>query len=172
MRGVDRLAPATNRIKHYTIADGLAGDFVNDSYCDKNGVLWFAMIGGLSRLVPLPDDQPFAPTVWLGGLRIAGVEQAISQLGDAAIKIAELGSHQNNLQIDFFGMDFRAGEILRYQYRLEGTNADWGEPTEQRSLTFANLSAGNYRFLVRTVNSDGVTSENPAVVVFKVLPPV
>ena len=39
VRGVDRLAPDTNRIKHYTINDGLAGDFVNDSLCDKNGVL-------------------------------------------------------------------------------------------------------------------------------------
>jgi signal transduction histidine kinase/ligand-binding sensor domain-containing protein len=172
VRGVDRISPDTMRVKHYSIADGLAGDFVNDSRLDKNGVLWFATMGGLSRLVPLPDEKPFAPIVWLGGLRIAGVEQPVSQLGAAEIKTAELASNQNNLQIDFFGMDFRAGETLRYQYKLEGANADWSEPTEQRSLTFANLSAGSYRFLVRAVNSDGVTSENPAVVSFKILPPI
>ncbi len=172
VRGVDRLSPDTMRVKHYTIADGLAGDFVNDSLRDKNGVLWFATMGGLSRLVPLPDEKSFAPTVWLGGLRIAGVEQPISDLGSAEVTTGELAANQNNLQIDFFGMDFRAGETLRYQYLLEGANADWSEPTEQRSLTFANLSAGDYRFLVRAVNSDGVPSERPAIVSFKILSPV
>ena len=84
----------------------------------------------------------------------------------------ELSANQNNLQIDFFGLDFRAGETLRYQYKFEGTDADWSAPTEQRSVNFANLSSGSYRFLVRAVNSEGVVSENPAVISFKILPPI
>ncbi|HEX8197145.1 MAG TPA: two-component regulator propeller domain-containing protein [Pyrinomonadaceae bacterium] len=172
VRGVDRISPETMSVKHYTIADGLAGDFVNDSHCDREGVLWFATMGGLSRLRPLPDDKPPAPAVWLGGLRIAGVEQAVSLLGNSEIKTDKLASNQNNLQIDFFGMDFRAGENLRYQYKLEGANADWSEPTEQRSVTFANLSPGAYRFLVRAVNSEGAASERPAIITFTILPPI
>jgi signal transduction histidine kinase len=108
----------------------------------------------------------------LGGLRIAGEQQPISQLGGTEIDKGELSSNQNNLQIDFFGLDFRAGETLRYQYKLEGADTDWSPPSEQRSRTFANLSSGTYRFLVRAVNSEGIASETPAVVAFKILPPI
>ena len=114
-----------------------------------------------------------APRVLIGGLRIAGVEQAVSDLGNADIEKGELTHTENNLQIEFFGLDFRAGESLRYQYKLEGAaGEDWSAPSEQRTVTFANLSPASYRFLVRAVNSDGVASENPAVVSFKILPPI
>lgn len=173
VRGVDRLSPDTGQVKNYSILDGLASDFVIDSHSDRSGTLWFATMGGLSRLAPLPDDKPFAPTVWIDGLWIAGNEQAVSQLGNTEIEKGELTYTENNLQIDFFGLDFRAGETLRYQYRLEGArNADWSKPSEQRSVTFANLQPGDYRFLVRAVNSESIVSENPAVVSFKILPPI
>ena len=172
VRGVDRLSPDTNRVKYYSILDGLAADFVTDSHCDRNGVLWFATTGGLSRLIPLPDEKQFAPAIWLGGLRIAGVAQAVSELGDREINKDGLAHTENNFQIEFFGLDFRAGETLRYQYRLEGADKDWSSPTELRTVTYANLQPGTYRFLVRAVNSDGVASENPAVVSFKILPPI
>ncbi len=171
-RGVDRLSPETGRIKHYSVNDGLAADFVVDSHCDREGNLWFATNNGVSRLVPLPDEKSSAPHVFIGGLRIAGVEQGVSDLGAAQIEKGELLHTENNLEIDFFGLDFRAGETLRYQYKLEGANADWSEPTEQRSVTFANLSPAAYRFLVRAVNSEGVASENPASLSFKILPPL
>ena len=172
VRGVDRLTPETNRVKHYSILDGLAADFVTDSHSDKNGNLWFATMGGLSRLVPTPDETTAPPPVFVGGLRIAGVQQPVSQLGDAGIEKGALAHTENNFQIEFFGLDFRAGENLRYQYRLEGADADWSEPTDSRTVTYANLQPGNYRFLVRAINSDGAASENPAVVSFKILPPV
>ena len=171
-RGVDRLSPETRFVKHYSVNDGLAADFVVDSRLDKKGDLWFATNGGISRLTPLPEEKSFPPRVLLGGLRIAGESQAISQLGDSEIEKGELSANQNNLQIDFFGLDFRAGENLRYQYKLEGIDTDWSLPTEQRTVTFANLSPRNYRFLVRAVNAEGQTSENSAVVSFKILSPV
>ena len=171
-RGVDRLSPDTGKIKHYSVSDGLAADFVVDSHCDRNGNLWFATNDGLSRLVPLPDEKVVAPRILLGGLRIAGEPQAVSQLGDVQIEKGELSSSQNNLQIDFFGLDFRAGETLHYQYKFEGTDLNWSQPTEQRTVNLANLSPGTYRFLVRAINSEGVASENPAIVSLKILPPI
>ena len=171
--GVDRISPDTGRIKHYSVNDGLAADFVVDSHCDKNGNLWFATNDGLSRLVPLPDEKISAPRILLGGLRIAGADQPISKLGDIELDKGELAPTENNLQIEFFGLDFRAGETLRYQYRLEGAaNEDWSAPTEQRAVTYANLSPGTYRFLVRAVNSEGIVSEKPAAVSFEIQPPV
>jgi signal transduction histidine kinase len=172
VRGIDRISPETGRIKHYSVSDGLAGDFVVDSHRDRQGVLWFATTNGLSRLVPTAEEAHAPPKVLLGGLRIAGEEQPVSELGDAQIQTQELASTRNNLEIEFFGLNFRPGEILRYQFMLEGANDSWSNPAEQRTVTYANLKPGSYRFLVRAVTSDGLFSETPAVVAFKILPPI
>ena len=145
-RGVDRISPETGHIKHYSTSDGLAGDFVNSAFCDSDGVLWFGTPNGLSRLVPQQDRKTAAPPIWLGGLRIAGESQVVSDLGVAEISNLELAPAQNNLQIDFFGLDFSPNRSLRYQYMLEGGDKNWSAPTEERTVNFSNLSAGNYRF--------------------------
>src|SRR5215204_250462 len=171
-RGVDRISPETGHIKNYSTSDGLAGDFVSAAFCDSDGILWFGTPNGLARLVPEQDRNTSAPPIWLSGLRIAGESQVVSDLGEAEISNLELAPGQNNLQIDFFGLDFSPDKSLRYQYMLEDADKDWSAPTEQRTVNFSNLSAGNYRFLVRAINEDGLISEKPAVVSFKLLPPI
>jgi signal transduction histidine kinase len=80
-----------------------------------------------------------------------------------------LASNQRQIQINFFALGFSTGETLRYQYKLD--NARWSEPTAQRTVNL-NLSPGAYRFLVRAVNAEGVTSLNPAVVSLSIARPV
>jgi signal transduction histidine kinase len=172
VRGVDRISPDATRIRHYSINDGLAGDFVVDSHCDKNGDLWFATTNGLSRLSPGAEEKHPAISIWLGGVRIAGQKQPIFELGAAEISAGELVHTQNNFQIDFFGVDFHAGETLRYQFMLEGADKEWSAPTDQRTVTYANLRPGSYRFLVRAVDSEGIHSPRPAMLSFTILPPV
>jgi signal transduction histidine kinase len=100
------------------------------------------------------------------------VPHTLSEFGASDIGDLELAPAQNNLQIEFFGLDFHAGETLRYQYRLEGADTDWSLPTEQRTVTFPNLRPGNYRFLVRALSAQGVPSDRPATVSFRILPPI
>lgn len=171
-RGVDRLSPDGTRIKHYSVNDGLAGDFVTAAFRDHSGALWFGTPNGLSRLVPEQEKAVAAPPVWISGLRIAGERRPVSELGSAEIPLIEMAHSQNNLQIDFFGIDFSAGETLRYQYQLEGADKEWSAPTLQRAVTYANMAPGAYRFLVRAVSADGLTSEKPAVISFKIMSPV
>ncbi|HEY0347228.1 MAG TPA: two-component regulator propeller domain-containing protein, partial [Pyrinomonadaceae bacterium] len=171
-RGIDRLSPDTIRIKHYSVSDGLAGDFVSTSVRDRSGALWFGTQSGLSRLVPRQDKSLTPPPVWVSGLRIAGERRPVAELGTADIPVSELEHSQNNLQIDFFGIDFSTGESLRYQYKLEGADKDWSAPTEQRTVAFANLQPGRYRFLVRAVNTEGLASDKPAIVSFRILAPI
>src|SRR5262249_32263796 len=56
--------------------------------------------------------------------------------------------------------------------RLEGTDQDWSAPADLRTVNYASLSPGTYRFLVRAVSAEGVASEPPATVVFRILPPI
>jgi signal transduction histidine kinase len=76
------------------------------------------------------------------------------------------------LQIDFVGLSFASGESLRYQYKLEQADRDWSALTDQRTVNYANLAPGRYRFLVRAVNSDGVASSHLATVAFTILRPL
>jgi ligand-binding sensor domain-containing protein/signal transduction histidine kinase len=172
-RSVDRFDLATNRIKRYTIADGLAANESQVAYRDRQGALWFGTWNGISRLVPEPERLASPPPVMIDNLQIAGVRHPVSDLGETNIEGLRLESNQNQVQIDFLGLGFGAGELLRYQYKLEGAGvADWSAPTDARSVTFANLSPGSYRFLVRAVNTDGVESATPASVTFQILRPI
>ncbi|HEX8564504.1 MAG TPA: two-component regulator propeller domain-containing protein [Pyrinomonadaceae bacterium] len=172
VRGVNRLTPETGRIKYFGTSDGLASDFVNTSYRDRNGAIWFGTHNGLSRLIPEPDKPARPPTVLISGLRIAGEEYSISPLGQKEVFVPDQSANRNNLQIDFLSISTGADASTRYQYKLEGVDADWSLPTVERSVTLANLSSGSYRFLVQAINSDDVVSENPAAISFTVLRPV
>ena len=171
-QGVDRLDPAHGHIKHYTVADGLANNFVNVAYRDRAGALWFGTLQGLSRLVPEPDFISRAPAILISALRIAGEDYAVSPLGQAEIIGPQLSANQNQLQIDFSSISVGAAASLRYQYKLEGADRDWSPPTSQRSITYARLSSGTYRFLVRAVTANGTSSLQPAFVSFTILRPI
>src|SRR5262249_37029188 len=98
--------------------------------------------------------------------------QPVSELGEAQVAWRELGPHQNHLAIDFFGVSFRSGGPLRYQYKLEGPDSAWSTATAQRTINYSNLAPGSYRFLVRAISSEGAVSPTPASFTFKILPPL
>jgi signal transduction histidine kinase len=170
--GIDRLDPANGHIKHYTEADGLANNFVNVAFRDRHNALWFGTLQGLSRLLPEPDVTSRAPSVLISALRIAGEDYSVSPLGQAEVVGPELSANQNDLQIAFSSISVGAAWSLRYQYKLEGADRDWSAPTAQRSITYARLSSGRYRFLVRALTVDGATSAQPAFLSFTILSPI
>jgi len=171
-RGVDQITAATGHIKHFTAADGLAPGEIVSAVRDRTGTLWFATRHGLSHILPEPEHASIPPPVLIDGLLAAGVRQRVSVVGEADISLPDLSASENQVQIDFVGLSFVPGESLRYQYRLEGADADWSTPAEQRTITYAKLSPGRYRFLVRAVNSEDISSPHPATVAFRILPPI
>jgi ligand-binding sensor domain-containing protein/signal transduction histidine kinase len=171
-RGVDQITAATGQIKHFTTADGLASGEILSAVRDRTGRLWFAARQGLSHFLPEREHPSEPPPVLIDGLLVAGARQAVSAVGEDMISLPDLSPGENQIQIDFVGLSFVPGESLRYQYRLEGADLDWSTPTEQRTITYAKLSPGRYRFLVRAVNSVGVLSPYPASVSFKILSPI
>jgi ligand-binding sensor domain-containing protein/anti-sigma regulatory factor (Ser/Thr protein kinase) len=169
---IDRLDLATGRVRHYNAADGLAGAPLTAAVRDRSGSLWFGSYDALYRLVPVPDRPRSPPVVLIGGLRVAGESRLASDLGESEIPRFELESTQNQLQIDFFGLGEGPGDELRYQYQLEGADRDWNAPTNHRSVNYASLAPGRYRFVVRAVATDGSVGQNPAAVAFTILPPI
>ena len=171
-RGVDKLDPATGHIKHYSTSDGLANNFINVGFRHRDGSLWFGTLQGLSRLIPQPERPPLPAPILISGMRIAGITYPISELGELALDVPEISASRNQIQIEFVGLAMGAGELLRYQYKLEGAEKNWSAPTDQRAVNYPNLPPASYRFLVRAVSADGTISTSPAVVSFRILPPI
>ena len=168
--GVDRLDLGRGSVKHYTSADGLPKNSIEHAFRDRSGALWFGSPFGLSRFFPKEHETLPPPSVYLTGMRVAGIARRVSELGETNLPQLELAPDQNQLSLDFVGLGASVGDELRYQYRLEGADSDWSPPTAQRTVNYAQLASGHYKFLVRAVNSDGASSVQFATVSFTILP--
>jgi signal transduction histidine kinase len=172
-RGLDQLDPQTGRIRHFTTADGLAGDEVYDCTKDRRGDIWVATSGGVSKLnLRAGQTKTWPPAIYVTRLQVAGEDLPLAETGAARVSELTLPASRNNLRLEYVGLSFQSERALRYQYRLGGVDADWSLPTDERSITYANLSPGSYRFEVRAQCRDGLLSPAPAAVAFTILPPV
>lgn len=171
-KGIDRLEPKTGHIRHFSTANGLAHGEFRSALRDRNGSLWFATTQGLSRLIPTADHPVARPRILITDLRIGGVSYPVSPIGEDHISRLQLKPSGNQIQVDFVGIDYEPGDILRYAYKLERADSDWGPPRAQHAVHYAALADGKYRFLVKALNSDGVESAVPAEIDFIVMPPV
>lgn len=168
-RGIDRLNPETGQIESFTTADGLPASFVGTSYRDRQNNLWFTTDKGLTRFVPEPPRPRNPPNILITGLRVEGDPQNVSVLGEASFLTLDLRSDQRQITVDFIGLGASLGEKLKYEYRFGG--ADWTK-TSERTLNFANLSAGDYLFEVRAQTADGIYSLTPAILSFRIAAPL
>jgi hypothetical protein len=169
-RGVDRIDPASDRVIHYTINDGLANDTPFSALRDRRGWLWFGTTKGLSRLIPEPEQPSAPPPIRITSLSSAAVPYSVSQLGESSLSGLEFA--RGDVQVGFSSINFEVGEVLRYQYRIDGAGGQWSAPGDQRSVNLAGLSPGGYRFEVRAVDSRGQVSEQPASIAFRIPPPL
>jgi ligand-binding sensor domain-containing protein/two-component sensor histidine kinase len=168
-RGLDRLNPG-GVIEHFTTTDGLALGQPVAALRDRQGALWFGTTQGLSRWLPDPPQRNSPPPILIRGVRVRGIPQPIYELGESAVHPFSLPAGQNQMQFDFVSITFRPAEKRRYQYMLESADTDW-RLTDERTVNYANLPPGSYRFLVRAVDSAGVFSPTPATASFTILPP-
>jgi ligand-binding sensor domain-containing protein/two-component sensor histidine kinase len=171
-KGVDRLDPDTDRIRHYTEADGLcsSGADHNVAFRDRQGHLWFGF-EGLSRLDAQPDRPAQPPPIRITRVRIRGVDYPVSELGETELSGLVLQHNENQLQIEFASLNFAAGDFIKYQYKLEGAESEWSSPSDLRVVNYPEVPPGRYRFLVRAVNADGMMSP-AAAVSWRILPPI
>lgn len=172
-KGLDRLDLSTGKLQHFTTADGLAGETIEHCLKDSRGNIWVATSLGVTRLnLAAEREVKRPPPVYLSLIRVAGQDLPLAETGTARAAVANLSASRNNLVIEFVGLSFEREGGLTYQYKLEGADANWSAPAEQRSVNYARLAPGRYRFVVRAINRQGIASAEPAVFEFRILPPV
>jgi signal transduction histidine kinase/streptogramin lyase len=168
-RGVDRLDPASGRVRRFATADGLVRGAILLAHRTRAGELWFVSNNGVSRLIPLRAPPPSLPRVLIRRLRILGEPYPISEVGETTLSGIIIPPDRNAIEFEFAAPDFQSGLPLQYQYKLEGARLEWSPLFGERSIHFASLASGDYRFLVRAVGTNGA---GPAAAVsFHVVPP-
>ena len=128
---------------------------------DQPNAIW---LGGTQGLLRLRLDQldawapPPSPRI---EPRLTGAE-----LGTGLVEFPFTG-HLIHLQLASPLAAQR--RVLGFQTRL-GPEAPWSPPSDRDTFEFSNLTEGTYRFMARTVNPAGQTSE-PTYFTFTILPP-
>ena len=171
-RGIDRLDPLTGRIRSHRSGEGLPSGEMLAAIRDRDGVLWASYTTGLVRIVAADDAPPEAFPVVMTGVHVAGQKQPISAVGQPELAYLELPWNRNSLEVTFVSPGSGPSDDLRYQIRLDGGDSEWSSPSDQRTVVYANLAPGRYRFQVRALNSDGVVSGATAGFSFTILPPL
>lgn len=170
-RGVERLNPATGSIQAFTREAGLALGSIDDIYRDRQGDLWFATSLGLSRYTPSPTETASPIPVFIDSVRVRGARLPLSAIGETEVRLPALSSSDDPVEVEYVGLSFAAGDVLRYQTMLEPVESDWQDRGDQRTVNYVNISPGNYRFRVRAINSGGEISQTSASLSFAVIPP-
>ncbi len=171
VRGVDRLEVRTGTVRHFTMNDGLAGDFVTAAHRDPAGVMWFGTFQGVSSKRPDAVVSTGPPSILITGIRIGGEPIALQDPGVGSVGPLTLEDNQGDLAIDFSSTALYATANVRYQYAISGETIWRDISLRQRTVSFARLAPGGYVFHVRAIGPDGTPSTHPASVSFTVLPP-
>ncbi len=167
-------------IKHYSKGEGFTGieTCQNAVFNDTDGTIWFGTINGLSKYNPanlVKNVNP--PITTISGVRLQYKPIAETEYGNLAgdwnkVSSLQLPHNENHITFDFLAINFSNPDAVRYQWKLEGADKDWSPALNQKNTTYQNLSAGNYTFMVKACNEDGIWNPEPVTFKFSISSPI
>ncbi len=176
-KGLDRITLGSDveveEIKHYGYSEGFIGieTSQNAAILDSQGKLWFGTINGLTRFNPsLTDINKIAPILQLRDIRLffkplleTNYAPFWETIDRDTTSVLKLPYNQNHLSFDFFGVNQRNPEQVKYQWKLVGLDENWTPAGFQHNITYSNLPPGEYTLLYRAENEDGIWSESKSI---------
>ncbi len=121
------------------------------------------------------------PKVVLTGISVNGNSIRIKKNTDSSSTSYVSFSSVENLEFDhkdksisfyFTGIEYNSPQSITYQYKLEGFDNNWiTTDAKNRFATYTNLPGGEYRFLVKAANKDGIWSSDDIEIDVKINPP-
>jgi signal transduction histidine kinase/ligand-binding sensor domain-containing protein/AraC-like DNA-binding protein len=176
--GLSRFDERKGTFRNYTHSDGLAaGDFnYNSIYKSSWGALFFGGYNGITSFYPAQigintQTDPIVLTSLMLFNENVSVNGKDGLLKEDILFTREITFHykQNVFTIGFALLNYIKSDKNTYAYRLEGFDKDW-HYTASPSANYMNLPAGNYTFIVKGANNDGIWSA-PVTLKISVLPP-
>lgn len=179
-RGLVQLDPATERIKVYTVSNGLLSDQFNynSGYKDANGTMYFGSVKGMISFNPgkfLRNNYSaplFITNVVINNQDLkVNMENPLLEKSIIYTKNLTLRHNQSSFAIDFAALSFTAPEVVRYKYFLEGLDREWTTIQNTRRVYFTDLTPGTYVFRVKSETLDGSWQDRETQLTIDILPP-
>ncbi|HAD96573.1 MAG TPA: hypothetical protein DCG19_04150 [Cryomorphaceae bacterium] len=175
-KGLDRLTVDSSlsilESAHFGPDEGFSGVETNlNAVCiDRSENLWFGTVNGLHRFLSQADKTNTTPPI----LNFSTISLNYTPLENTAYtdENPAFEYDENHLSFDFLGITQTLPKKVRYRWRLQGLEKDWSPPSSRNSVTYSNLSPGNYRFEVLSANEDGIWNEQAITFAFSIQTPV
>lgn len=173
------------KIKTYSTSDGLLNNsFLKKSfYKTKEGIFFLGGNYGLNSFNPLTlEEQEFDfPPLVITDIKIHNKplkdfskterEKITSYIPQFSENLT-LDYKNNNFTIEFSVLGFDQPDNFAYSYKLENFDTDWKYTQEDRQFAFYNnLKPGNYKFVLKSTNANGVWNDDFISLKINVLPP-
>lgn len=167
---LSRYNPKTARFEHfgkYTFKDGLIFSEATLGI-DQSGRFYVGTEQGLLGFFPdKMQKSTYSPELIITE---AKVQNELYTFTDSYLEGMELSASQRSFSLRYAALDYGHPEGIRYAYRLEGVDSDWNEVGDNRLAIYTNLPSGNFRFLLRSTNGDGVWGDNLLVLPVRIRP--
>lgn len=152
-------------------SDGLPGaDFSTRrqpvSSRDAAGKLWFALSKGAAVIDPeeffVNKEPPPSPIEMVSYYlpSSGGTHNRQVKLYPPFLDKVSLPPDGQRLEIQYAGLSLVAAEKVRFQVKLEPSDADWRDADKKRVAEYYDLPAGDYVFRVRAANNDGIWNQS------------
>jgi len=187
--GVDKIkytkSGEISSIRNYNKHDGFIGIENNGScnYIDSNKNLWFGTINGAMMFNPSKDHiNPTPPTIQLTDIKLffkkvnwrdekysqclCGVNPWFPLPQDL-----RLTHDMHHLSFNFEALSYKAPEKVKYQWKLEGLDQEWSPISSKNEAVYSRIPPGEYTFMIKASNSDGIWTPNAYEYNFTILPP-
>lgn len=139
----------------YDRLDGLAGQLSANAwaYVNDRGVVYLPTLKGLSTFNPQSASiNTLPPPVLIERVEVDG---ALAASADGRI-VVPAGARR--VTFGYTALSYTVPQRVRFQYMLEGFDADWIPAGTDRQIGYTNLPPGSYTFRVRATNNDGVVN--------------
>ena len=154
--GLSRIEVNTLRVTTFDADNGITSDFnKNAALISKDRKLFFGTTDGLiSYDVMNGYREKLEPKTNILRVFISDKECDFR-------KPIVLPYSAYKLRIEYIGLNYTDPEAVTYQYKLEGYDLDWSEITASRVALYPRIEDGEYTFLLKAVNSDGIVNKIP-----------
>jgi len=159
----------TERFTQFGIDDGVQSlEFSGGAYFeDEDGMMYFGGINGFNYFHPdsITVNQYVPPLV------ISSIKVMDSRVKGEPNELI-LSYNQNFVSFEFSALDFSIPKENKYSYILRGFQDTWMfTGGANRTATYTNLPSGEFTFLVKGTNEDGIWNETPASIKIIISPP-
>jgi ligand-binding sensor domain-containing protein/serine phosphatase RsbU (regulator of sigma subunit) len=166
-QGISRVNTQNYAIQVYDISKGISGDCnFNAMFRNESGVLYFGTTEGLITYDMAKEKiSRVPPFTNITKLLISDKEYDFNQ--DIVLPYSLY-----KIRIEFLGMSFSDPASVKYQYKLEGHDLGWSEVTGINYVTYPRVEDGDYTFLLRSFDRNGISQEIPVAIHIRIKLPI